>query len=554
MSALPAALTSELEMLIQRGARLGELDLAALVDTYAGLTPSSHPRASEPRQVDLDALVGAFSRLPPGICSAPRLRLVARLAGFAKGQGLNHHVLSDGTMLVEIRYGMTQLAAFVASLCVLEHERRKAHHLFEVYGGVPDDAAALITHMALALGVDEVALMQAQTASGGILVPWLTSAASLPAIAVQPDVAPAAGEARARAHAQRVVAVLAESGLLGRPLHVWLGPSWVVDCLSPFARELRPALTHWAASSPPQLGSDLTRLPPVIGEDALYAITHDLLRLDTRLSEERAAADRTVGIYREVFDDTGFEIVDLARVEIGSCDPRVSVVAGADEGYVLVRVPVSFEDQSGAAVRELVEALGERLARLTVVLEGMALAGGAGSVVQPEIAVHWAGDALSTFPTLAAWDEASLLAFSDTPVTRGAIVSVPTPLLLSATHIEAIARRFRVAGIEVGHAGCLRGVSECMWSGRLAAHVPVSLAMVGTTSIETGRGSVRSIAGVAALAVASLAQSETNARVELDEPPVPPPPVEPQRPAREPRDHRPTGGKPHSGRGFRIKA
>ncbi len=539
-------------MLIQRGARLGELDLAALVDTYAGLTPSSHPRAGEPRQVDLDALVGAFSRLPPGICSAPRLRLVARLAGFAKGQGLNHHLLSDGTMLVEIRYGMTQLAAFVASLCVLEHERRKAHHLFEVYGGVLDDAAALITHMALALGVDEVALTQAQTQSGGILVPWLTGAVNLPKIAVQPDVAPLAGEARARAHVQRVVAALAESGLLGRPLHVWLGPSWVVDCLSPFARELRPALTHWAASSPPQLGSDLMRLPPVIGEDALYAIAHDLLRLDPALAEERAIADRTVGIYRDSFDDMSFEIVDLSRVELGSCDPRVSVIAGADEGCVLVRVPVSFEDHGGVAVRELVEALGERLTRLTIVLEGMALSGGAGSVVQPELAVHWAGDGLSTFPHLAPWDDASLLAFSDTPVVRGAIVSVPTPLLLSAAHVEAIARRFRVAGIEVGHTGCLRGISECMWNGRLPKALPVSIAMVGTTSIETGRGSVRSIAGVAALAVASLAQSEASAVPETEE--LPPEPVEPPRPTREPRDHRPTGGKPHSGRGFRIKA
>ncbi|HSI06404.1 MAG TPA: hypothetical protein VLC93_18095, partial [Myxococcota bacterium] len=403
----------------------------------------------------------------------------------------------------------------------------------------------------LAIGVDEVALTQAQSQSGGILVPWLTSAASLPVIAVQPDVAPAAGETRARAHAQRVVAALAEAGLLGRPLHVWLGPQWVVDCLSPFARELRPALTHWAASSPPQLGSDLMRLPPIVGEDALYAIAHDILRLDPRLAEERADADRTVGIHRGVFDDASFEIVDLARVELGSCDPRVSVIAGADEGCVLVRVPVSFEDQSGVAVRELVEALGERLTRLTIVLEGMALAGGAGSVVQPELAVHWAGDGLSTFPNLAPWDEASLLAFSDTPVTRGAIISVPTPLLLSATHIEAIARRFRVTGVEVGHAGCLRGVSECMWSGRLPKHVPVSLAMVGTTSIETGRGSVRSIAGVAALAVASLAQVGTTVGLEAEEPAPPPEPVEPPRPTR---DHRPTGNKPHSGRGFRIKA
>lgn len=541
-------------MLIQRGARLGELDLAALVDTYGGLSPSSHPRAGDPRQVDLDALVGAFSRLPPGICSAPRLRLVARLGGFAKGQQ-NHHLLSDGTMLVEIRYGMTQLAAFVASLCVLEHERRKAQKMFEAYGAVPDDASSLITHMALALGVDEVALTQAQTASNGMLVPWLTGAASMPTIAVQPDVAPAAGEERARTHVQRVIARLAESGLLARPLHVWLGPQWITDCLSPFTRELRPALTHWAESSPPSIGSDLMRLPEVVGEDTLYAIAHDLLRLDPRLAEERATADRTVGIYRDSFDDMPFEIVDLARVELGSCDPRVTIITGADDGAVLVRIPVSSEDYGGVAVRELVETLGERLARLTVVLEGMALSGGAGSVVQPEIAVHWAGDGLSTFPNLAAWDEDSLHAFSDTPVVRGAIVSAPTPLLLSATHVEAIARRFRIAGVEVGHSGCLRGIAECMWNGRLAKDVPVSLAMVGTTSIESGRGSVRSITGVAALAIASLAQTARGEETpELPEPtPEPPPPPPPKRESRD-RSGRPTGGKPHSGRGVRLKA
>src|SRR5262249_32895079 len=163
------------------------------------------------------------------------------------------------------------------------------------------------------------------------------------------------------------------------------------------------------------------------------------------------------------------------------------------------------EDHSGVAVRELVDVLGDRLTRLTVVLEGMSLAGGPGAIVQPELAVHWAGDDLSTFPGLAPWDDAALLAFSETPLMRGAIISAPTPLLLSATHVEAIARRFRVAGVEVGHAGALRGVSECMWSGRIGRDVPVSLAMVGTQSIETGRGSVGSIAGVSALAVASLA-------------------------------------------------
>jgi hypothetical protein len=82
----------------------------------------------------------------------------------------------------------------------------------------------------------------------------------------------------------------------------------------------------------------------------------------------------------------------------------------------------------------------------------------------------------------------------------------------------------------------------------------VSLALVGTTSIETGRGSVCSITGVAALAVASLAQSGTTAGLALEEEPAAPEPVEAPRPTREPRDHRPTGGKPHSGRGFRIKA
>src|ERR1700761_4696470 len=120
MSALHAALTRGLEVLIPRGARVGVLDFDAILDTYAGLSPSSHPHAADPRRVDLDALVAAFGRLPPGFVTAPRVRLVARLRSFAKSDARGSHVLSDGTLLVEARQGLTHLATLVASLCVLE--------------------------------------------------------------------------------------------------------------------------------------------------------------------------------------------------------------------------------------------------------------------------------------------------------------------------------------------------------------------------------------------------------------------------------------------------
>lgn len=537
MSGLHAALTRELEVLVQRGMRLGALDLDELVQTYAALAPSSHVFVADPRRIDLAALVGAFGRLPPHVTGAPRLRLVHRLDGFAKGA--RHHALSDGTILLEARDGLFDIVATVASLCVLLHERSKAHALFRAYGDVPDDPDAVVEHMALALGVDSESLLAASDATGGVLMAWLTSNGPLPALGVHPDLSATATTGRATALAARIVSAFAETGLAGRPVHLWLGPAWFTDCLSPYVRELRPALVHWASSQPAELGADAARaLTGLVGEDALYAIAHDLLRARPQLASERDAADRTVGIYR----GEGFEVIDLSRVELGTCDPRVSTLTGAYDGSVVVRVAAPREDTSGVFVRELVSGL-QGLARITVVLEGMALGGAAGSLVMPELVLHWAGEEIIGLKTRDAWDEDALHSFADARVARGSVMSAPAASLLSASHVEVLARRFKLAGIEIGQIGVLRALAELGWSDHL--QLPIALALVGTEHVDTERPSIPSIAGVNALAIASLGEGKAPSfSPPAYDPITAPPSAPPKRPSSPPRP----------GRGIRIKA
>ncbi|MBC7793013.1 MAG: hypothetical protein H7Z43_04855 [Clostridia bacterium] len=532
MAVFHAALTRELEVLIERGMRLGFIAVEELVSTYAALEPSSHMYVADPRRIDLAALVSAFTRLPPNVISAPRVRLVHRLDGFVKAA--RTHALSDGTILIQARDGVFDVATVVAAMCALLHERAKAHELFRAYGDVPDDPSVLVEHMALALGVDPDALVEATDATGGVLMSWLTSSAALPPMQVHPDLSSAAIASRAAAFAGRIQSALAETGLLGRPVQLWCGPGWLADCLSPYTRELRPALTHWATSMPEVLGSDAAAAARagVLGEDALYAIAYDLLRERPQLAEERDVADRTAGIYRS----DGFELIDLCRVDLGACDPRVGSIAGAYEGAVLVRVTPPRADTAGTFVRQLVTGL--QLTRITVVLEGMAFAGDAGALVMPELVVHWAGEEVITLKARAAWDEDILLGFAD-KVGRGSILSALAPSMLSASHIEALARRFRIGGVEVGQLGVLRGLAELGWSEQL--QLPIALALVGTEHVETDRASIASITGVSALAIASLSEAKA---------PFVPPTYEPAPPT--PPTKRPPNPRP--GRGLRIKA
>ena len=532
MAVSHAALTRELEVLIERGMRLGTIDIEALVATYVALAPSSHVYASDPRRIDLTALVTAFTRLPPQITGAPRVRLVHRLEGFAKAA--RHHTLADGTILIEAKSGLFDVAAIVGWMCALVHERQKAHVLFRAYGDVPDDPSLIVEHMALALGVDPASLLEASDATNGVLMAWLTSSGALPVLTVHPDLAPNAIAARATAAAHRVLSALAESGLAGRQAHLWLGPAWLSDCLSPYARELRPALLQWASSQDELIGADVVRTlqSGVAGEDALYAITHDMLRARPQLRDERDAADRTVGIYRG--DD--FELIDLSRIELGTCDPRVASLSGMDEGAVLVRVSAPPDDTSGDYVRALVG--GMQLTRATVVLEGMALAGGAGALVVPELVMQWAGESVIAFKSRDVWDDEALLAFADARIGRGAVLSALAASLLSAEHVEALSRRVKLSGVEVGQLGVLRGLAELGWSERL--QIPIALALVGTEHVATERPSIPSIAGVSALAIASLAEPRAPFVPPSYEPIVSPPATKRAPPPR--------------GRGMRIKA
>src|SRR5690606_37662773 len=107
-----------------------------------------------------------------------------------------------------------------------------------------------LTALAFTLGVDELALARTDEATEGALLTVLSNGWEIPEISLHAELDLAAQGRRAERRQSRVVSALAEMGLVGRPLHVWLGSPAITDCLSPYTRELREPMLAWAETNP----------------------------------------------------------------------------------------------------------------------------------------------------------------------------------------------------------------------------------------------------------------------------------------------------------------
>ncbi len=407
----------------------------------------------------------------------------------------------------------------------------------ETGGPGTDEIAAALARIAFALGVDPAALEAADDRAEGALLRLLLGQAELPEVRIHAEVRPSAVARRAVEHAQRVLAAVAEMGLMNRPTHVWFGGGVVTECLSPYARELRAVLLRWAAENPDACGDDVALHEPA-GEDLLYALAHDFASSDAALAEERKVADRTVGVQR--FDGGGlpFEVIDLGRVEASLCDARLPRWPGTTPAPVLVRITPDLEDSKGAGVNALLGALSAQLASVTAVLEGTALAGDTGTIVLPHLMVQWAGEHQVSIPSTRPWAVEDFLGYTDAAVQEGAVLSVSAAALLSPTHVGNLARTYGVSAIEVGASGLINAVAEARWSGAIPAEATVRWALVSAASASTGRPTVATVSAYAAIAIAALrdiAGPRTEPRSE------PEPPVE-------------KAARPRPGRSFVIKA
>jgi len=392
--------------------------------------------------------------------------------------------------------------------------------------------------VAFALGVDETGLLQADEAAGGALLPLVTSATRLPEVHIHAGLTADAVRERAAMRSERFLGRLAEMGLIRRPIHLWIGSSVLTDCVSPYTRDLRQALSRWAESNPLLLGDDLgsSAIPP--GEDLSYALAHDFLRTDQNLGRERAEANRQVGIQRYEDDGVELEVIDLGRLDPGVVDARLSFRELDSPAPVILRIDLDLEDDEAAGLKSLLVPLAPQIRSVSVLLDGTALSGEIGAIILPHLLVDWAGEEKLTIPGAVPLSPEEIVSVADAVVREGAVLAAPSASLINPDAVMELLRTFGVQAVTIGNAGIIRALADACFCGLLSSEVQISWALVSTHFASTGRPTLKTLGAQAAVAVATLR------RWLSDREPTP-------RQALEPPQDRP---RPRSGRAVRIKA
>ncbi len=533
-----ARASAELSLLVRRAAREGELEIAEIIDAYVQLQPSGHPHLENPRKISIETLSDTLQRLPVHFTEVDEVRLVRSLSGFEHrpipGSGWPAGLSEDGALLIELADGVHSLMGFAATICALAVEWSKIDALVGHEDVPPEDDlfaewesdgteeqhdAGLedsdaepapdepsipdLSELAFNLGITEKELVDASAATRGVLFELLGRPVELPLLRIHADLAAEEVERQGGAVGRQMGEVIAEAGLSGRPIHLWIGGEVVTDCLSPYGRELREPLVSWARQNPDALGVDLGPLPSLVDESRVYAIMRDFFRRDERVLEERRAADQTVGIQRFAIDGVRFDLVDLQRIEPHLTDARI-VEWELEGAPILLRVERSKGIDEGALLDELLETIGPSLASVTVLLQGTLLqAASPDAIVLPHLMLRWVGEEKVSLPGVRALDPEHFMGLAEPAVTSGAVLSMPTATLLNAQHIEWLAQAYRVSAIEVGGAGLIATLHDALWTGRIDADVPIAWALVDHARVH-GRPSVAALTASSAVAIALL--------------------------------------------------
>ncbi|MEL6546799.1 MAG: hypothetical protein AAFQ82_19385, partial [Myxococcota bacterium] len=423
-----ARASRELELLVRRAAREGELDVSEIIDAYVQLRPSGHPHLDNPRKISIETLSDTLRRLPVMFTEVDEVRLVQDLSGFEHrpipSAGWPSGLSDDGAVLIELGDGLHSLMGFAATVCALAVEWSKidlliAHHAsgddeLPVDGDnvdedtldPPSDAPMIpdLAELAFDLGVTEKELVDASAATQGVLFELIGRSVELPQLRIHADLDAEELERRGAAVGRQIGEVLAEAGLAGRPIHLWIGSDVITDCLSPYGRELREPLLQWARNHTDHLGIDLRSMPPLVDESRVYAIMRDFFRQDARVVEERRAADQTVGIQRFAIDGVHFDVIDLRRIEPHLTDARI-VEWELEGAPIVLRIDRSRALDEGALLDELLETVGPSLASVTVLLNGTLLqASSPEAILLPHLMIGWAGEEKVSLPGSRALD------------------------------------------------------------------------------------------------------------------------------------------------------
>jgi len=325
-----------------------------------------------------------------------------------------------------------------------------------------------------------------------------------PQILIDAELSPRALGQLAERAAKRIAAYLAEMGLWDRPLHLWLGPEMVVDCLSPYTRELREVLVAWAAGHLAQVGSDLSDLSPQVPEHVLYAIARDFAHTDRELVEERLAAERTVGIRHYADGALAFDVVDLSRLDQGVIDARLPRLSWIGPAPVLIRVSANCQDPGGTLVDELLLSVGDHVRSITLLGDCDPTALGEGAIVLPESVIGFESGQTLSWPAAPGFSREDFFKTHDAAVVRGALLTVSVPEFLDADELAMLQKERAVCAIVPQSGGFFTALSEAMRSGTLTGAVDVAWGAVAVGYACSGRPTVSSLAGQAAATVTRL--------------------------------------------------
>ncbi|RYE93451.1 MAG: hypothetical protein EOO78_27085, partial [Oxalobacteraceae bacterium] len=210
-------------------------------------------------------------------------------------------------------------------------------------------------------------MQRSQEASDGLLLKVLQHSWALPHTLVHHRFAPPRRRQASFAAGEDLVRLLAEAGLVDRPLHLFVGDSSFAECLSPYTRDLREQLLAWQATA----SSEPVDAEP--SEDTLYELAASFVRSDPRLPAEKQVAERSVGIVRHHLD-AGCEltVVDSVRLDWRCCDARLQGVSLRSAPPVLVGLQGLDAAYLAPLLLHLLEVLGERLAGMLFVSHGAA--------------------------------------------------------------------------------------------------------------------------------------------------------------------------------------
>ena len=461
---------------LQQALAAGQLRLADIEADYAA---AALPEAA-PRQLDLTQIEAILGTLPARLWAETDVWLVADAGGF---DGVDRR--PDGALIHELGGGLAALRALALALGLLMRWRGQARALLEP-GLADPNWAPDETDLALAWGVDPDALAAADRRMDGALLAALVEPWHLLHLRLHASLLPSPAQAEAATTA--LLRRLAEMGLLGRPLHLWLGDPVPIDCLSPYTRDLRQPLWQWAQGQPAALGADLTAAPLAPLEATLYAVADDLLATDGRLGVERAAAERSVGIYREQIAGCACAIVDLGRLQPEACDAGLGLRAPPLGQDVLLQLALDSPLAAAASLASLLPQLGDRLRSITVTYEGTLLAGA--GPLQLDGILAWDDPA----PWSVAGDGLTATA------TRGLGLAVPSYLAATALTLPQRCPPLRPSGLWVGDTAIWQVLNAARWAGSLAVDVDVAAYLVPAEHVLSGRPTWRTLVSLAAVA------------------------------------------------------